>query len=72
MGGGKEMIMPNRQVDHEPYHTEINESGNLSNLRGIKRQRIACGVGITQGRSFLETKWEMESLSRRRKNIFHI
>ncbi|PGH00477.1 hypothetical protein AJ80_09168 [Polytolypa hystricis UAMH7299] len=51
--------------DHEAYGTEINASAGKVGLRGVKRLRIGGGGG----RSFLETKWEVESVARRRKYV---
>jgi hypothetical protein len=58
------------QNDHDHFLTEINGSAKLTALRGVKRLRVASGtddVEFRPGRSFLETKWEMETLVRRRK-----
>ncbi|EQL34488.1 hypothetical protein BDFG_03639 [Blastomyces dermatitidis ATCC 26199] len=58
-------------ADHDAFLTEINESSTLRGvLRGVKRRCTAACVGVERGRSFLETKWEMEDMgSRKRKCV---
>lgn len=46
--------------------TEISQSGGSSFIRGVKRLRTADAL---KGRSFLETKWELELSTRKRKDI---
>ena len=63
------------QNDHDHFLTEINSSAKLAALRGVKRLRVGSGaddVEFRPGRSFLETKWEVETFVRRRKKVLFI
>ena len=63
------------QNDHDHFLTEINGSAKLAALRGVKRLRVGSGtddVEFRPGRSFLETKWEVEIFVRRRKKVLFI
>lgn len=55
----------------DELHTEINESANAGFVRGAKRLRLGAGADddavFERGRSFLETKWEMEATMKRRE-----
>ncbi|KAK2804156.1 hypothetical protein FQN50_006698 [Emmonsiellopsis sp. PD_5] len=53
--------------DHIPFLTEINQSEYRNVLRGVKRQCTATCVSVERGRSFLETKWEMEDVGMRQR-----
>ncbi|KLJ09424.1 hypothetical protein EMPG_15159 [Blastomyces silverae] len=59
-------------ADHDVFLTEINDSSTLRGvLRGVKRRCTAACVGVERGRSFLETKWEMEDIgARKRENRY--
>ncbi|OJD25450.1 hypothetical protein ACJ73_03182 [Blastomyces percursus] len=55
-------------TDYDAFLTEINESSTLRGvLRGVKRRCTAACVGVERGRSFLETKWEMEDMGARKR-----
>ncbi|PGG99403.1 hypothetical protein GX51_06337 [Blastomyces parvus] len=55
-------------ADHDAFFTEINSSSTLRGvLRGVKRRCTAACVGVERGRSFLETKWEMEDMGARKR-----
>ncbi|KAL1999333.1 hypothetical protein VTN02DRAFT_4663 [Thermoascus thermophilus] len=68
MGQGQSGREPHDAED-EQLRTEINESTNAGFVRGAKRLRLGADDDalFERGRSFLETKWEMEATMKRRK-----
>lgn len=56
-------------LGNDGLDTEINGARNGDYVRGVKRRCFGIGDGATQerGRSFLETKWELEITRKRRE-----
>jgi len=61
-------------AEDEQLTEEINGSANAGVVRGVKRQCLGAGdaeacvdTGAERGRSFLETKWELEATKTRRE-----
>lgn len=57
-------------VDEDLYFTEINASRNVPSMRSVKRRCLSLEASdetTSRGRSFLETKWESNITSGRRR-----
>ncbi|KAH8697569.1 hypothetical protein BGW36DRAFT_378935 [Talaromyces proteolyticus] len=64
------------RIEEREFESEIKTSANADYMRATKRQRLDDSddqqeesVQIERGRSFLETKWELEAGRRRRKLV---
>ncbi|GES61647.1 C-14 sterol reductase [Aspergillus terreus] len=69
----QQLILAEQEGVDEGLSTEINTSRSAGLLRGVKRQCFgledarSADVVDTRRRSFLETKWESQTMGRRRK-----
>ncbi|KAG2419472.1 hypothetical protein HFD88_004268 [Aspergillus terreus] len=69
----QQLILAEQEGVDEGLSTEINTSRSAGLLRGVKRQCFgledarSADVADTRRRSFLETKWESQTMGRRRK-----
>ncbi|KAL5363186.1 hypothetical protein BJX96DRAFT_155253 [Aspergillus floccosus] len=69
----QQLILAEQEGVDDGLSTEINASRNAGLLRGVKRQCFgledsrSADTDGTRSRSFLETKWESQTMGRRRK-----